>query len=274
MKRLPILLSLFVFVSISYGQAVELVLGDPSPDQGPGLVAENIVVKHRGFILSFNTNRLSADWVAWHVQSSDLGSVNRTNSFRPDQKLPSAYRVGKATFGQPYDRGHVCPSGDRTNTVAANSETYVMSNMQPQHKFLNQQAWKKFEDFVRSVVRKRMEAYTYAGCAGGDQKLANGMTIPTHCWKVVLFLEQGRDDLARINGQTRVIAIDMPNDGSTRGKSWETYQTTVAELEAKTGLTFFRTVPDDIASQLKSAAESSAPRKENAVRKMTARLEH
>lgn len=80
------------------------------------------------------------NWVAWHLQSEDMGSAPRQDDFRSDNTLPSAwYRVVSTSYsGSGFDRGHNCPSADRTSTIAANSSTFYMTNMIPQAPTLNQ----------------------------------------------------------------------------------------------------------------------------------------
>jgi endonuclease G, mitochondrial len=257
MKKLLLIASLSFLAIFSHGQSVELVLGDPSPTAVNSLresaaePLQNLLAAHAGYVLSFNPNRREADWVTWHVQKSDLGKQDRANTFRADEAIPGPYRIGSGTFGSTYDRGHMCPSGDRTNTFEANTETFLMSNMEPQHKDLNRQTWRLLEEYIRSIVNTGMEAYVYAGCAGGSTRLSNGMTIPSHCWKVVLFLKQGAKDLSRITRQTSVLAVDMPNDGSTKGKKWTNYQTTAQAIENLTGLRFFRNVSDSVSDSLR-----------------------
>ena len=48
-----------------------------------------------------------------------------------------------------YDRGHLCPAGDMTQSVEAMSETFYMSNMSPQVPGFNRGIWKSLEEQVR-----------------------------------------------------------------------------------------------------------------------------
>ncbi|PKK34677.1 hypothetical protein BWI96_20845 [Siphonobacter sp. SORGH_AS_0500] len=52
-------------------------------------------------------------WVGWHLQTSDLGDIDRQDDFRLDESLPSdAIKVRPTDYsGSGFDRGHVCPSG-------------------------------------------------------------------------------------------------------------------------------------------------------------------
>lgn len=69
--------------------------------------------------------------------------------------LPSGYlRIGTATFGSSlvngttisWDRGHMAPSADRTQSLVANQATFRMSNIIPQASANNQGLWANFEE--------------------------------------------------------------------------------------------------------------------------------
>ena len=74
-----------------------------------------------------------------------VGSSGRSN-FIPDTTLPFGfYQVLTTDYsGSGYDRGHMCPSADRTVTVADNQQVFYMSNMVPHAPDNNQGVWDKF----------------------------------------------------------------------------------------------------------------------------------
>jgi endonuclease G len=152
----------------------------------------------------------------------------------------------------------MCPSQDRTNTRENNSETFLMSNMQPQLHSLNAGVWKSLEGYVQDLVRHGLEAYVIAGCYGDGGTLNNKgkVKIPDHCWKIVLLLTEGKSDLSRIDENTRVIAVDMSNTNST-GVGWKSLRTTVDDIEAKTGLNFFSTLSRPIEEILESRKDTN-----------------
>jgi len=92
--------------------------------------------------------------VSWHLGPADLGSAARQDDFRADTDLPSGwYQVKPSDYtGYGFDRGHNCPSADRTATLDDNSATFLMSNMMPQAPQNNQQTWGNLEDYYRKLV--------------------------------------------------------------------------------------------------------------------------
>lgn len=112
---------------------VHLLLGNPSQAQSDVSPPGNYLLKKPQSALSYNDAKGGANWVSWHIQPSDLGSADRQHDFRPDEELPAGfYRVKPSNYTlSGFDRGHLCPSGDRTATEVDNSATFVMSNMLP-----------------------------------------------------------------------------------------------------------------------------------------------
>jgi endonuclease G len=236
---------------------VELVLGNPS-----GATADasndpnNFLLVHNSFILSYNRTRGAANWVTWHLSAADIGDVDRTNAFAPDTALPKDFWIRPSDYvGSGYDRGHLCPSKDRSDTEANNRETFLMSNMQPQSPKLNQKTWKYLEDYSRDLA-KNNEEYIYAGCYGESGRIKDKITIPTNCYKIIVVLAEGENDLKRINRKTRIIAVDMPNDATVSSR-WRTYLTTVDDIEEKTGYDFLSTITAKIQAVIEAKKDTN-----------------
>ena len=97
------------------------------------------------------------------------------------------------------DRGHMVPNADMERSEAAMINTYMFSNMVPQHDRFNQQIWAHFENRVRQWTRRQGEVYVITGVVldgDGDgvrdndanadrvQPLDN-VAIPTHYYKIL-----------------------------------------------------------------------------------------
>lgn len=245
-----------LFAYLTCGQV--LVLGNPSSAVPDTEQSENYLMVHSEFILSYNRARGAPNWVTWHLSASDLGPIDRTNSFRADTKLPQSWRIKKGDYnGSGFHRGHMAPSEDRSTTVAKNRQTFLMTNMQPQVARLNSGTWRSLEQYTQDQVRAGMEGYITAGCYGDNGKVTGTgkVTIPTRCWKVVLLLPEGPNDLRRIGPTTRVIAVDMPNDPEILS-GWRNYRVTVDAIEEATGYDLFSTLDDEIEEVLERSLDS------------------
>ncbi|SHJ52126.1 endonuclease G [Hymenobacter daecheongensis DSM 21074] len=222
-----------------------LALGNPSGAVADVASPTNYLLTKPQYILSYHRDKGIPNWVSWHLAASWLGSAARQDDFRPDADLPTGwYQVQASSYvGSGFDRGHNCPSADRTATVADNSATFLMTNMVPQAPRNNQQTWAGLETYCRSLVAAGNELYIIqgqygsggTGSAGAKTTLDNGrVTVPSRIWKVIVVLPTGTADATRVSSATRIIAVDTPNDNGL-DTAWGPYRTTVDALEAATG---------------------------------------
>ncbi|RYG75606.1 DNA/RNA non-specific endonuclease [bacterium] len=251
-----------------------LALGNPS--QAKLFVAEetndlnNLLVEHPAFTLAFDQSNGGPKWVSWHLAQSDRGKTGRSEDFRPDALLPESSQIRPNDYrGSGYDRGHICPSGDRTADKALNSTTFLMSNMLPQTPDLNRQLWRKFEEYCRDQLRTgENEIYLISGGVGAIERIADGkVNVPTHCWKVAVILPTGDEDLKRIDKDTRVVAILTPNQNGTEISqgAWRDYLTSVDKIEELTGLDLLSNLSVELQAILEAKVDSGrAPRGEGA----------
>lgn len=224
-----------------------LLLGNPSNATTDAANENNYLMIKPQYSLSYNRSRATANWVAWRLDSSWLGTADRQDDFRPDPDLPAGwYQVTSGDYtGSGYQRGHMTPSGDRTRSVADNSATFLMTNIVPQIGENNEGAWADFENYCRALANQGKELYIVSGVYGNAGTIAQGrIVVPQATWKVVLVLPNGGDDLQRINKTTRTIAIVVPNQPPlSQSSPWRNFRTSVDAVEALTGYNFFSNVP-------------------------------
>ena len=236
-----------------------ITLGNPSGATPDDAQPTNYLLSRTQYALSYHRDQGKPNWVSWHLAPNWIGTAARQDDFRPDPDLPAAwYHVGASSYtGSGFDRGHNCPSADRTSTVADNSATFFMTNMMPQAPRNNQQTWANLEDYCRTLVGQGNELYVVCGSYGRGGTGSSGflttldqgrVTVLARCWKVVVVLPVGNDDASRVNSATRVIAIDTPNDNGL-STSWGQYRVSVDAIEAATGL--------DVLSAVSTAAQQA-----------------
>ena len=237
-----------------------LLLGNPSGATISLANANNYLIDHTYFVESYSKNKAQANWVAWHLDEDDLGNARRGNNFRPDINLPEGwYQADDTSFkGSGFDKGHYCPSGDRTSSTTANSATFLMNNIIPQAPNNNQKTWEHLESYARNQVKRGNEAYIIMGSYGTGGTGNNGyresidkgrINVPARIWKVIIFLPRGNNDLQRINANTKVIAIDTPNDNNII-PNWMSYICTVRDIEKATGYDLFSALPKAIQDRI------------------------
>lgn len=225
------------------------LLGNPTNAMADINFADNYYKDNGYYKLSYDSKKGIPVWVSWHLQSSDLDTVTRQNNFSADYSLPSNWnRVTTTAYtNSGFDRGHNCPSADRTGSLQANAATFLMSNIIPQAPMLNQGPWEGLENFIRvSLVGERNEAYLLmgnfgaggSGSAGTAVSINNGtIAVPKTIWKIALVIKKGNNDLERIDTAATVLAIKMPNQNAlysntSMGKTaWKNYITNIKLIE-------------------------------------------
>ena len=250
-----------------------LYFGNPTDSMPDSEMNANYLMVKSQYTLSYNTRTLCPNWAAWHLDKSNMGPADRCDDFRPDEDLPEAwYGVKKADYQYNkygFDRGHVCPSADRTATKLDNSMTFLMTNMVPQSPDNNRVIWMHFENYERELVNKGNEVYIIAGPYGTGGTGQKGtfdeipitlkskevlhMNVPAYTWKVLIAIPDGGDDISRIDEEAIIIAINVPNRmGMGKTGDWEQYICSVDEIEDMTGYDFFELLPDDVEDALES----------------------
>ncbi len=237
---------------------IYLALGNPSGATNSAANSDNYLMVNKAYALSYNNSRGTANWVSWRISESDFGATDRQNNFRPDQNLPPNFkRVTPTDYaGSGFDRGHLCPSADRSNSTEANGLTFLMTNMIPQTGDLNRNVWEELETYSRTLVKKgNVDLYVVAGCYGEKGKLKKKVSIPTNCWKIIVAVPEGAN-ISAINENTHVIAVDMPNTTGIASNDWRKYRTTVRSIEQKTGYNFLSNVPQNLQNTLETQMEN------------------
>lgn len=237
---------------------VNLTMGNPSGATTNINNPTNYLMEKPQFVMSYHRDNGRPNWVSWHLDPSWLGSTPRQDSFRADTSLPVGwYQVlGTDYSGSGYDRGHMCPSADRTKTVADNDATFLMTNMIPQAPTNNQQMWANLETYCRTLANSGNELYIISGGYGNSGFIANGhVAIPTTTWKVIMVLPQGTNDVSRVTTSTRLIAISAPNNNSV-GSDWRAFRVSVDQVEALTGYDFFSNVQTSIQAVIESTVDN------------------
>ncbi len=241
-----------------YGNNTEFgdpVDGDPSDD---------IIVRRDQYTSSYSPVRNSPNWVSYALDAAHIGTEDRCDCFTMDPELPATlpyvttddYTGSGAIAGYGIDRGHLARSFDRTTGSLDNATTFLFSNIIPQAADQNQGPWANLENDLGNFARNdNREVYVIAGIAGNKGTLKNlGLvTIPTHTWKVALVVPRDTG-LGQIRDyrDLQVIAVIMPNEPGVRNVPWQTYITTVDQVEALSGYDVLAALPDAVEAAVES----------------------
>lgn len=239
------------------GDNENLLLGNPSnANNNVSTSADNYLIDHNYYIESYNKTKAEPNWVSWHIGAGDITGKRGPDDFRADTTLPAKWFKVDNTYyrGSGFDKGHNCPSGDRSSSSDANSATFLMDNIIPQAPNNNQHTWEHLESFCRDRVKEGNEVYIIMGSYGTGGTGRNGyatsiykgkINVPAHIWKVAVIIPNGNNDLHRVNAETKVIAIDTPNDDNI-DPNWMKYICSVRDIEKATGYNLLSALPQDV----------------------------
>ncbi|UEG53562.1 DNA/RNA non-specific endonuclease [Mucilaginibacter daejeonensis] len=228
------------------GDNSNLLFGNPSV--AGSVSAENFLLDMGYYVESYSKTRGTPNWVSWHLDATNTtNATGRLDNFAGFSGLPAGYfQVQSNSYsGSGFDRGHNCPSADRTSSADANSATFLMTNMIPQAPNNNQKTWNNLEGYLRTQVTAGNEVYVIMGSYGiggvGSASssvvntIASGnVTVPSNVWKVAVIIPAGNNDLIRSATATRVIAVNTPNVNSI-DSDWTKYIVTVRDIEKAVG---------------------------------------
>ena len=232
--------------------SLQMQLGNPSSATANTNNHTNYLAQRPVLALAYNNSLGVPNWVSWDLTASDSGSVSRSANFYADTNLPPNFTlVGPNDYsGSGYDRGHMCPSADRTDTVSNNLAVFFMSNIIPQTSQNNSGVWAQFESYCRTLSETGNEVLITSGPSGfnGSRIPSGKAAIPSNVWKTVVVVPTGAGTaLSRLTVSNRVISIRVPNTSNVP-TPWQQYITTARAIELETGFNFFSAVPAPIAS--------------------------
>lgn len=193
------------------------------------------LVRYEAFDVHFNGDRGIANCTAYELTAGELrGTVDRNEDFARDFRVkgcpdPEDYA------GSGMDRGHLVPAADLKWNEEAMRQSFLLTNVGPMHKALNEGGWAKLEEKVREWTARDSSLLVFTGPVvnENDTTLADGkITVPSHYFKVIL---------APCVRPIRAIAFIYPN-GSCGGRLSQ-YAVSVDEVEQRTGLDFFPLMP-------------------------------
>lgn len=232
--------------------SVHLTLGNPSVANNTD--ANNYLIIKKQYALSYNRDKGIPNWVSWELNKSWLGDAPRSNNFRPDDAIADSwYRVTPNDYTRSgYDKGHMTPSADRSDSVEDNAATFLMTNIIPQAPDNNQGYWANLESYGRKLASEGKQLYIISGGYGQKETIGKGkVSVPNRVFKIIVVTEPGKG-INSINDATRVIAVDTPNVNGNKDADWTEYITTVDAIEKKTGYDFISNVNPSIQNAIES----------------------
>lgn len=239
---------------------LHLLLGNPSG--ATVFNAKDYLISRPQYVLAYNRDKGIPNWVSWQLNLNWLGKLPRPE-FEPDVALPIGwYQVQPSDYtNSGFDRGHVLPAADRNKTAADLKSVFLMTNILPQAPDNNQGPWEKLESYCRELARQGKELAIIAGSFGEGGIGMKGkrtaiaqakVTVPAQVWKIVVIFDQPGWSVENVTQDTAVIAVIMPNQQGIKATSWQSYRTSIDQIEKLTGYDFLSNIPEEIQTALES----------------------
>jgi endonuclease G len=161
-----------------------------------------------------------------------LGCFPRTNAFVVDQSLNGNGARPDDYAGTGYDKGHAAPDGDLSWSQQVEYESFLMTNMYPQHGSLNRGIWKLLETSVRGWTVQLNQPFTiYVGAfyGQGNEFIGTGVIVPNGYYKIVI---------NNATGQTAGWAFPHTKPYVNLGNDLTKFRLPISQIQTQAGIQY------------------------------------
>ena len=205
--------------------------------------AEEKQVDYQGFSLWLDCEKRAATRFEYTL-GKDTGNEERTKyKYRLDPSLGDCQQLSTESYwkesGETHQRGHLVAFNHLDYSEESALDSNQMANILPQHKTLNQGAWKVTEEITECF--REFGTLKIIGGAIWDSNPrileTRGVDVPDYFWKVIF---RDGDQIAWI----------MPNDDTATSEALDTFIVSLLAIEKATGYGF----SDDLDKSVKAGA--------------------
>jgi endonuclease G len=231
-----------------------------APQSGLDASHEQLLTQ-RDYIIDYDEDLRVPIWTAHQLNAKSLRKLDRINCFRADPRLASEVASSPSDYKEPiFDQGHMTPNGDMALNTNAIINSFIMSNMTPQHCHFNRGIWEILETLGRFWAAQHGTLYVITGSIfdanndgqrDGEAEITrmhsnNGqqrVAVPTAIYKIFAYKTIDRGIVT--------LTVVLPNDETavTHDQAID-YLTghveQIAYVEKRTGLKFFPTLTGNI----------------------------
>ena len=215
------------------------------------------------FCIEWDIAKKAQRWTAFRWDNTNSGGyIKREDNFIEDTDIPEEYRTTYENYrGSGYTRGHICASADRWNSLEANRQTFLYSNMQPQLYSFNGGIWANMEMKVRSWNTADFRDTLYV-VKGGTidhnsdiiEHTSTGLLVPKYFFMAILCKNK-----STVNEGYKAIGFYLEHRSFYEDeKTLSPYIVSIDKLENLTGIDFFCNLPDRIENQVENNVTPAA----------------
>jgi endonuclease G, mitochondrial len=208
----------------------------------------NQIIVHDNYTLSYREEYEQAEWVAYELKKEEIANSNfQRPFFIEDNEVKTGSADWRNYKRSGYDKGHLCPAGDRKFSKKAFDETFLTSNISPQKHNFNDGVWNRLEQKVRYWATKYDKVYVITGGVLEKGLATIGkedVAVPNYFYKIVVDTN---------NGNYKMIGFLVPAEDSNA--PLYSFVVPVDEIEKRTGIDFFPKLEDKTEAKLESTSD-------------------
>ena len=217
---------------------------------------EDQIVHRSHYSFSYNEAHEQANWVAYQLKKEHLTDADRERPYFYEDPLVTTQSADWRNYkNSGYDRGHLCPAGDRRFSDEAYNETFFTSNIVPQKNDFNAGVWNRLEMQTRYWAKKygSITVITAGVLKEGLPSIGyENVSVPEAFYKIIV---------VDVDRAIKAIAFLVPHQESNM--QLDSFVVSVDEIERLTGINFFEKLPDSIENALESAVKTEGWFKSN-----------
>lgn len=203
----------------------------------------NAIYSNEAYTFSYVEEYEQSEWVAYELSSSDMTNADYERPyFNQDKSVKTKSADWRNFKNSGYNKGHLCPAADRKSSFEMYELTFLTSNASPQKYDFNAGIWNRLEQKTRYWAERYNGVYVVTGGVLEDGLKTIGVeevAVPNYFYKIILTKDR-----------KNMIGFLMPHKESN--KPLYSFVVPVDDIEKKTGIDFFKDLPDDIENSLEA----------------------
>ena len=222
----------------------------------------------RNYTTYYDKSTYTSMWVAYPLQSSHMGSLDRPSKWSYNPLIATSEQVNLCDHsyeGDTYSRGHLIPNASRNGNEEMQLQTFYVTNSVPQvQNNFNSGVWSNLENALQSEAASET-IYIVTGVAFskvGETKSVSyiqatddtkDVPIPNYFYKVALKVKTNSSGTV-----TSASTVGFWFENKAYSDAYTNYAVTVDQVEQWTGFDFFGNLPDTVEATAESNASWSS----------------
>ena len=206
------------------------------------------ILSQAWWVVGYSPKLKVPQWVGYRLDGSSIKALERKDCWRPDPRIKGDSIAKREDFrGSGYDRGHLVPRADMTNSELSAASVYIYSNIAPQEPNLNRRMWSYLERRIRGWAQDYEHLFIIKGAIfdwdndGNSDKYEDikkigpgNVAVPSHYFAIITRTELGQP--------SHILAFLLPNKKDLSSKDPEDVLkesvVSVGDIERISGLIF------------------------------------